>query len=327
MNYTTSTSAYVHRICQVDECLAPLPPRPHIVEGLLAVGAVAGWYAPFGGKKTRAAVDLAVCVGVGESFLGKQTTEASVLYIQEDESEDDLRDQFGAALRGHRAPSGLPIHYEALAGYRLTDVFWQGALEEAIASVRPNPAQPLLLIIDSLAKVVLGQNENDAANFGLVLDYLRRLNSRLNVSSLVLHNANKGDTARGSIAFQDGCDTVLRLSSTDTSDRIRFESEKNRWGKPIKLAAKVEHDGEPWTTAKLVACEQTRDTTQRGGSGERFVRELLRDGPMWRTDIMAEATKRHKDAVVKKALGEMQTSGTIEAVATDGVKVRLALAA
>lgn len=83
-------------------------------------------------------------------------------------------------------------------------------VEDFIAEVKP--VNPKVVVIDTLARFMLGLNENDAKDASLAIAALERIKKALRCTVLVIHHAGKGDTgARGSSAILGGFDTMVEV--------------------------------------------------------------------------------------------------------------------
>ena len=97
--------------------------------------------------------------------------------------------------------------------------------------------QPVLVIVDTLARCMPGADENTAQDMGKAIRSLDQIRLELNTAVLVAHHTTKeGSTERGSSALRGACDLMLKVTHDD--DLITLQHEKSKdWPaiKPIKF--------------------------------------------------------------------------------------------
>jgi DNA-binding NarL/FixJ family response regulator len=76
--------------------------------------------------------------------------------------------------------------------------------------------QPAFIIIDTLARAMVGLNENDTREMGLFIQSVETLMTRLNCGMLFVHHTNKLGMMRGSTALEGSMDSIIRLQKEET---------------------------------------------------------------------------------------------------------------
>lgn len=132
----------------------------------------------------------------------------------------------------------------------LADESWRNAI---YAYLEKNPANKLL-ILDNLASLILGSNENSKESWDPINQWLLTLR-RLGVAVIILHHANKSGGYRGHSGKIDNLDTVISLKKMDAADELCFQVEyvKARTAKPgdargFVLKAAKHPDNPDWLT-------------------------------------------------------------------------------
>jgi hypothetical protein len=105
------------------------------------------------------------------------------------------------------------------------------AVERFIETARR--VAPRLVILDTLARCLVGGDENSAKDMGLAVSAMDRIRVALDATVLAIHHTNKSESSeRGSGALRGACDALwfltqaddlLQLSCEKFKDRERFE--------------------------------------------------------------------------------------------------------
>ena len=218
--------------------LSERPPIEYVVEKLIAESSVNVWFGQWGAKKTWAAIDLAVCVASGKQWLGMATEPCNVLIIDEESGDTRLANRIRDTMRGELgqlANESVPIKSVSLAQFNLLK--------------RPDDADLLarlvleldakLVIIDALADVMLGGDENAVKDTQPVFANLRFIAELTGAAFIVIHHANKLGGYRGSSAIAGAIDTLLSVESKQDNSLITFKTEKMRDGEPLNFACEA----------------------------------------------------------------------------------------
>lgn len=98
---------------------------------------------------------------------------------------------------------------------------------------RLEPYRPTLVILDTLARCMVGGNESSARSMGEVVQACARLQNAFGAAVLLVHHTGKdGQTERGSSALRGAADTMLRLSADQNV--VCLSSSKSKDGAPFK---------------------------------------------------------------------------------------------
>ena len=169
---------------------------------------------------------------------------------------------------------------EGAAGYAARKIAWcnhhlQGAgrlyfVGEAVNLLEPLetvdfisailPITPALVVFDTLARCMIGGDENSARDMGLVIASCDRLRAATGATVLVVHHTGKsGQVERGSSALRAACDFMLGLSGDD--DVITLTCEKSKDAEPfdprtLRLVTietgRTREDGTPETSCVIL---------------------------------------------------------------------------
>jgi AAA domain-containing protein len=269
-----------YEILSVTDALKPQPPIKWIVSNLISAGSVNIFYGEGGSKKTYALFDLAVCAARGETWLNFKTQAAPVLVIDEESGQRRIMQRMGEVLRGHNADSDTPIFCVSLAAF---DFGNPNDIDELHNLIIETKAQ--LVIIDALADVMPGRDENAVKDVQPVFLSLRRIAEATKAAIIIIHHSNKGGNYRGSTAIKGAVDLLVSVASRTGSNEISFKVEKARDSIALNFGATANFMADMF---KLVT--STNSTSQEFNKGQRYVlRYLLNNSASTMNDIMSNA--------------------------------------
>jgi hypothetical protein len=164
------------------------------VEGLLIKGQMSVLYGPSNSGKTFFASDLAMHVALGRQWRGLDVTQQAVLYVAA-EGSWGIRNRVLAFRRHYEVPHlPLTVMTSSLNMYDSDE-----DMVKLIATIRA-ASERLggvgLVVIDTLARVMGGGDENTASDMGLLVQHVDELCSELGLHVMLVHHSGK-DVARG----------------------------------------------------------------------------------------------------------------------------------
>lgn len=188
--------------------LSQLPPVPFYVKDWLPKRGKSMLYAAAKAGKSTLCLQLARCVGSGDSFLGLPTTKGSVLYIQLELGEEILQ----ARLK-HTGKDYNSVFVGTTFSMKLDSTGGQEQLWGAMEAVEPD-----VLIIDPWYKVILG-DENESTDTRKITDFLDSVIEGFNCSIFIIHHAGKdlAKRGRGSSVLEDWVDSYLQMKQVNTA--------------------------------------------------------------------------------------------------------------
>ena len=184
---------------------------PTIVHGMIPAGLTVLAGAPKRGKSWLSLM-LALCVSAGEPFLGAQTTQGDVLYLDLESKQYRVQDRLSKLIVG-RAPESLYITHES---DRL-----EAGLVEQLGMWCDEVEHPVLIIIDTLGRVKGGAKRGENAYEGdtRILGDLQKFALERGLAVVCVHHlrksiADSGDVFErisGSMGITGACDSVMVL--------------------------------------------------------------------------------------------------------------------
>lgn len=216
----------------VYEVAAPLE---FLVDGLITKGSVNLLVGEGGSKKTWAALDLAVCVATGEKWLDFETKQTAVLIVDEESGPRRLQRRLYETLNGHlvKRDDVPPIAFTSLAMLDMRKLDDVNALHARIVETNAG-----LVIIDALADVMPGADENSVKDVQPVFMQLRSVAETTQAAIIIIHHSNKATGGyRGSTAIKGAVDLMLMVESSPESKFVSFNADKARDIEPKKFTA------------------------------------------------------------------------------------------
>jgi hypothetical protein len=208
--------------------LRMLPDPEPLIYNVLDQGTVALLYGKWGTAKTFTALDWAACVATGTHWQDRRCEQRRVLYV------------VGEGAFGFK---GRVDAWE---------IGWDRTISDEWLSIYPHPVNLTnasdidnlraliewggysFVILDTLARCMVGADENSARDGGIVVDAMTKLlESTPGGRGVVLgvHHAGKdGKTLRGTSAFEAAADTVYFTQRDDELDLLELNREKRKDG-------------------------------------------------------------------------------------------------
>jgi hypothetical protein len=180
----------------------------YLVKGLLQKASHVIAYGPPGGGKTFALLDLAYHVAAGKEWMGHKVHGGPVLYLPFEGGGGLIKR--AQALRQKYGDADVPF-FIAPASFNLRELAGRQVLASIIADL---PEKPVLVVIDTLARALVGGDENSAQDVGAFNSAVAALIEATGACVLVVHHSGKNQNAgaRGSSALLGAIDTELQIS-------------------------------------------------------------------------------------------------------------------
>lgn len=212
------------RLLGVEE-LADMPRPEPLIEGVLSRDTSNMLAGPSGVGKSAIALDWALCVASGRSWMGRAVVQGRVLYIAAEGAT-------GVGARVDAWTTGWQTDVPA-DGFRLlpeaVDLSDESTVDELVDLVEVEAFD--LVILDTLARVSGGAEENSATAMGGIINALERLRTAHPGACIVTvhHTGKAADSGpRGSSAIYAAMNTVVTASGDSSS--IKLEASKQKDG-------------------------------------------------------------------------------------------------
>lgn len=164
-----------------------------------------------GGFKSFVALDWAMHVGRGMGWRGKRVTQGEVVYIVAEGAKGiPLRVRAWEEMYGQRM-EGVRFLPEPI---QVSDELGWAVLVAACRRIKP-----VMIVIDTQARVTVGLEENSARDMGVLIDAVRKLRAATGACVLVVHHTGRnGGDARGSSALDGAQDTEIKVERPEVRE-------------------------------------------------------------------------------------------------------------
>lgn len=223
-----------------EEILAEQAEPRYVWEGLIPENSLCALVGPSGTGKSFLAQGLAKAVSLGKPYLGRDTTQCTVLVIAAEGRAGiprrlaALKEQYGASAGSALRLVMGPVAFHTPDGVR-----------EVIEACKAEGLHLGLIIVDTwAANAPPGFEENSAAHFTEVLEGLRRLQGEYGATILVIHHTGWNEAReRGTSAFRAAQDVLLQIQRAG-QNVARVKTVKARdWGSDESFVVKLVQKG------------------------------------------------------------------------------------
>lgn len=260
-------------------------PMQWMVRGLLPRAALAVVYGQSTAGKTFFALDLALAITRGVEWRGKRVSKGRGVYIVA-EGTEGFRNRVQAYCEYHGIdPASLDIVVLPAAPQMMD----KAQVKELILDLQ-TLGRLDFIVIDTYARVMVGGNENDAADTGVMVDHCARLHRHTGALVIVIHHAGKdaNSGARGSSVLKAAADVEIEVIRTKEYRAARVAKMKDgddsgefRFQLPIVELGENE-DGDPITSCVVSHLE----TPGGDGASTAGLKGLPAEVFAWATDAI-----------------------------------------
>jgi RecA/RadA recombinase len=225
-------------------------PMQWIVRGILPRAAMAVIFGASTAGKTFLALDLVLAITRGVEWRGKRVTKGRGVYIVA-EGAEGFRNRMAAYCEHHGInPDDLDLVLIPAAPQMMN----KAEVVDLIKDLQT--LGPLdFVVMDTYARVLVGGNENDATDTGVMIDHCARIHKHTGALVILIHHTPKdGNGMRGSGALKGAADAVIEVIRTKEYRAAKLDKMKDgddqgefRFKLPIVQMGENE-DGDPITS-------------------------------------------------------------------------------
>jgi RecA/RadA recombinase len=207
-------------------------PVKWLVEGILPADSFAAIYGRPGSYKSFAALYLSAMIASGREAFGRATEAGPVVYIAA-EGGAGLKRRKDALFKAHGLPVDAQIYFIKAQVNLFSTLEDRDAIVEAIRLVA---IEPRLIVVDTLARVAAGADENQVKDMTQVINVLASIQDEFKATVLFVHHSGKSENGmRGSSALLASVDAEI------SCEKISPEGSQERIG---RLTVTKQKDGE-----------------------------------------------------------------------------------
>jgi len=198
------------------------PAPESLVEEIFMRASMAVLAGPPGSYKSFLAADVVLSIAAGIPLLGRKVTSGPTVYVTA-EGGAGMGLRIDAWERARSVPAPAQCHFidEAVQLWRTQDV------DALLDSLMVLPAPPVAIVFDTLARCMVGGDENSQRDMGLLIDGAERVKRATGATPLLIHHSNKAGSVRGSSALPGGVDTELEMTADGAVAVLRCNKQKD----------------------------------------------------------------------------------------------------
>lgn len=190
------------------------------VEGLLTDGGMSVVYGESNSGKTFFAFDMAIRIGLGWNWQGRETEPGGVLYLA-CEGGYGVRNREIAFRQEHDLKAKVPFA-TVRASVNLRDP--EADTEKVIAAseymIGATGRSVKLVVVDTLARAMAGGEENSSQDMGAIVSNVDRIREATAAHVMLIHHSGKDSAkgARGHSSLRAATDTEIEIVRPEESD-------------------------------------------------------------------------------------------------------------
>ena len=255
-----------------------------IVKGLIPNATLGVIYGASGSGKSFFVLDLMAAIARGVQWRGLKTSAAKVCWIAAEGQEDMRKRVQGYCLSTNIEPSELPMEFIDEAPNFLEDLDIKAVIKQMQKRGRFD-----VVVVDTLAQVMAGGNENSGEDMGTVLAYCREISRRTGAMVILIHHSGKDESrgARGWSGLRAAADFEFEIVRADEErvaivTKMKGGADGDEFGFRLKtFGVGLDEDGDVEVTCVLEFTDSTRSSVQAPkepkGDRKKHVTDLLKD--------------------------------------------------
>lgn len=272
--------------------VASLPPPEWLVEDVIPKADLVVLYGPPGSGKSFVALDIAASIARGEEWRGRWVQRGRVLYIAAEGGGG-----YGKRIKAYCSRAGISSSELDLGVITVAPDFLDGDSVRDLIRAAHAAGPWTLVVVDTLAQVTPGGNENSAEDMGKAIAHAKTIRQVLGATVVLVHHSGKDATkgARGWSGLKGAADAEIEIQreEDDPVRQILVRKQKDgedgaKWGFKLDVV-KVGTDsrGKDVTSCVVVDADlpvkavkstgpKTQSRIERFGKHESALMEVLK---------------------------------------------------
>lgn len=258
----------------------------YLVKGLLSSGAMSVIYGPSNSGKTFFALDLAYHIALGAPWRGRKVIQGPVLYLAAEGGKGVLNRV--SALKLEHGVCDVPLAVKRAGLDLLHDQADLQHIAELAEQVKARlPDAPLVIVIDTLSRIMAGGDENSAADMTALIRNIDAIRELVGAHVVLVHHTGK-DTAkgaRGHSSLRAATDTEIEVANDNGARAAMVTKQRDYQGgetfafslKSVSLG--FDQDGEEVTSCVVAVADEAdfkeRRAVQRVTGVQKLILEAI----------------------------------------------------
>lgn len=195
------------------------------VEGIITKQGLSSIYGPPGCGKSFWALDLSMSIASGLPFQGRKTNKGTVMYIAGEGATG-----LGPRLRAWEKERNNGQMVDSRYFEVMTDAAQLLESEQIVMllEILENMFEPpSLVVIDTLARSMVGGEENSAKDVGMFVRAADLIKRETEGNVLIVHHSGKDGNIRGSTALMGAVDTMVKMSKDENIITVHNDKQKD----------------------------------------------------------------------------------------------------
>ena len=286
------------------------PPQEELIPGLVPKPSLGGVAGNVGSLKSLFMAAMAMAAAMGKDFLPPapgssatgttfKTTQANVMWIDQDNGRGRTLDRFKALGRAYNAPKDLGLVIYSFPTPTL-DLSKESHAMDLLYRVADTDSK--LIVIDNLVTISGGVDENSAEIMKVMMN-LRYIVENAQCAVFVIHHLRKsngikglaGDSMRGFSGIKGALDTLMIVTRDPGSDTITISAEKSRDAFIPTFSANFAYTHKPGTKeldTAMFYCEGAVQKLTNADIADEVIAALTANAnPMTQSSLVREVQK------------------------------------
>lgn len=203
----------------------------YLVKGVLDAGAMSVIYGPSNSGKSFFAMDLGYHIAIGAPWRGRRVGQASVLYLAA-EGGNGIANRI-VALRQEHGVCDVPFALKRAGMDLLHDqADLQHIVDLAGAVGGAAPERPLMIVIDTLSRIMAGGDENNAADMTALIRNIDAIRAATGAHVMLVHHTGKDAArgARGHSSLRAATDTEIEVANDNGARAALVTKQRDHQG-------------------------------------------------------------------------------------------------
>lgn len=248
----------------------------YLIKSVLAADTMSVVYGPSNSGKTFFALDMAFHLATGAPWRGRRVTQSSVLYLAAEGGRGVLNRV--AALRVEHGICDVPLAIKRAGLDLLHDQADLQHIVDLAGAVKLRlPDAPLIIVIDTLSRIMAGGDENSAADMTALIRNIDAIREMTGAHVMLVHHTGK-DTAkgaRGHSSLRAATDTEIEVANDNGARAAMVTKQRDYAGgetfaftlKSIPLGFDRDGEGVTSCVVETADAEEYRAQTAAKGVG------------------------------------------------------------